>query len=115
MRLYIIVVNDWLFRQWYVFVVMELKMRRIVHTGITKYPTDEWTAQQSREATPWGRGPKYLIRDRDKKYAMRFAAVALGSGIKRGEDAVSNTPSEWDLRKVYGQSSKGMSGSYLHS
>ena len=47
------VVNDWLFRQWYVFVVMELKTRQIVHTGVTKYPTDEWTAQQLREATPW--------------------------------------------------------------
>jgi hypothetical protein len=39
------VVNDWLFRQWYIFVVMELKTRRIVYTGVTKYPTDEWTAQ----------------------------------------------------------------------
>ncbi|MDZ7933406.1 MAG: helix-turn-helix domain-containing protein, partial [Emticicia sp.] len=58
------VVYDWLFRQWYVFVVMELKTRRIVHIGVTKYPTDEWTAQQLREATPWGKGPKYLIRDR---------------------------------------------------
>jgi putative transposase len=48
---------------------MELKTRRIVHTGVTKYPTDEWTAQQLREATPWGKGPKYLIRDRDSKYA----------------------------------------------
>ncbi|MCJ7433148.1 MAG: integrase core domain-containing protein [Anaerolineales bacterium] len=70
------VVNDWLFRQWHVFVVMELKTRRIVHTGVTKYPTDEWTAQQLREATPWGKGPKYLIRDRDKKYATHFSAVA---------------------------------------
>jgi transposase InsO family protein len=74
------VVNDWMFRQWYVFVVMELKTRRIVHTGITKYPTDEWTAQQLREATSWGRGPKYLIRDRDKKYATHFSAV--GASIK---------------------------------
>ena len=40
------VVTDWLFRQWYVFVVMELKTRRIVNAGVTKYPTDEWTAQQ---------------------------------------------------------------------
>ena len=61
---------------------MELKTRRIVHTGVTKFPTDEWTAQQLREATPWGRGPKYLIRDRDKKYAMHFSAVAMSSGIK---------------------------------
>ena len=50
------VVYDWLFRTWYIFVVMELKTRRIVHTGVTKFPTDEWTAQQLREATPWGRG-----------------------------------------------------------
>jgi len=76
------VVNDWLFRQWYIFVVMELETRRIVHTGATKFPTDEWTAQQLREATPWGRGPKYLIRDRDSKYAARFSAVAVSSGIQ---------------------------------
>lgn len=76
------VVNDWLFRQWYIFVVMELKTRRIIHTGVTKYPTDEWTAQQLREATPWGEGPKYLIRDRDKKYATHFSTVAVSSGIQ---------------------------------
>jgi len=70
------VITDWLFRQWYVFVVMKLKTRQIVHVGVTKYPTDEWTAQQLREATPWGKGPKYLIRDRDKKYATHFSAVA---------------------------------------
>ena len=28
-------------------------------------PTDEWTAQQLREATPWGEGPRFLIRDND--------------------------------------------------
>ncbi len=76
------VVTDMLFRQWYVFVVMELNTRRIVHTGITRFPTDEWTAQQLREATPWGKGPKYLIRDRDSKYAAHFSKVALGSGIR---------------------------------
>ena len=76
------VVYDWLFRQWYVFVMMELKTRRIIHTGVAKYPTDKWTAQQLREATPWGKGPKYLIRDRDSKYATHFSAAAVSSGIK---------------------------------
>ncbi|MGZ9164025.1 MAG: hypothetical protein ACXW4U_02500 [Anaerolineales bacterium] len=38
------VVYDWLFRQWYIFVVMELKRRRIVHASVTQYPTNEWTA-----------------------------------------------------------------------
>ena len=70
------VVTDWLFRQWYVFVVLELKTRRIVQTNVTRFPTDEWTAQQLREATPWGKGPKYLIRDRDGKYSRHFSAVA---------------------------------------
>jgi len=76
------VVNDWLFQQWYTFVVMELKTRRIVHTGVTKYPTDEWTVQQLREANSWGKGPKYLIRDRDNKYATHFSVVVAGTGIK---------------------------------
>jgi transposase InsO family protein len=76
------VAYDWLFRQWYIFVVMELKTRRIIQTGVTQYPTDEWMAQQLREATPWGKGPKYLIRDRDSKYARHFSTVAVSSGIK---------------------------------
>jgi len=75
------VVYDWLFRPWYVFIVMELKTRKIIHARITKHPTDEWAAQQLREATAWGRGPKYLIRDRNSKYAARFSAVAIGSNI----------------------------------
>jgi putative transposase len=106
------VVNDWLFRQWYIFVVMELKTRRIVHAGVTKYPTDEWTAQQLREATPWGKGPKYLIRDRDKKICDTF--FSSGSKHQRGEDAVSDAPGEWGLRKVYGQPAQRMPGSYPH-
>jgi putative transposase len=75
------VAYDWLFRPWYIFVVMELKTRRIVHSALTHSPTDEWTAQQLREATPWGNGPKYLLHDRDSKYASHFSAVVAGSGI----------------------------------
>ena len=76
------VMHDWLFRPWYIFVVMDLKTSQIVHTGVTNFPTDTWTAQQVREARPWGRGPRYLIRDRDRKYAARFSAMAASSGIQ---------------------------------
>jgi transposase InsO family protein len=31
---------------------------------------------------PMGERTKYLIRDRDKKYASHFSAVAMNSGIK---------------------------------
>jgi putative transposase len=75
-------VYDWLFRPWHIFVIMELKTRRIVHSAVTASPPDEWTAQQLREATPWGQGPKYHLHDRDSKYASHFSAVATGSGIK---------------------------------
>jgi putative transposase len=76
------VVYDWLFRPWHIFVMMELKTRRIVHSAVTTIPTDEWTAQKLWEATPWGQDPKYLLHDRDSKYASHFSAVAAGSGIK---------------------------------
>jgi putative transposase len=75
------VVYDMFFRPLYIFVIMELHSRRIVRAAVTRTPTDEWVAQQLREATPWGERPKYLIRDRDGKYGQRFAAVADGIEI----------------------------------
>ena len=49
---------------------------------MTRSPSDDWTAQQLREATPWGKGPKYLIRDRDTKYGPLFSNVGQSTGIK---------------------------------
>lgn len=50
--------------------------------AVTRSPTDEWTRQQLREATPWGKGPKYVIRDRDNKYGPLFSGLVDSSGIK---------------------------------
>jgi hypothetical protein len=55
------VVYDLLFRPIFIFVILELKTRLIIHSAVTTSPTDEWTAQQLREASPWGSHPKYLI------------------------------------------------------
>ena len=76
------VVHDLLFRPLYIFLIIELKTRRILHAAVTRSPTDKSTAQQLREATPWGEGPRFLIRDRDKKYGSLFSSVARSSGIK---------------------------------
>jgi hypothetical protein len=73
------VVHDLFFRPIHIFVILELKTRRIVHAAATVLPTDTWTAQQLREATS---GPRYLIRDRDRKYGSRFSCVATSTGIK---------------------------------
>ena len=51
-----------------------------MHTAVTSSPTDAWTAQQLREATPWGQKPRFLIRDNDRKYGKQFSAVARSSG-----------------------------------
>ena len=75
-------VTDLFFRPLFAFFLVELKSRRVIHVGVTRSPTDAWTAQQIREATPYGHAPKYLIRDNDSKFGSCFAHVAATSGIK---------------------------------
>ena len=73
---------DLFFRTLFVFVIIELGSRRLVHFGVTRNPTDAWVAQQLREATPFAQGPRYLIRDNDRKYGRLFARVASGTGLR---------------------------------
>jgi len=73
---------DVLFQTVFVFVIIELGSRRVVHFGVTRNPTDRWAAQQLREATPFGEGPRFLIRDNDNKFGDSFAQVARGTGIE---------------------------------
>ncbi len=75
-------VTDLCFQPLFAFFITELASRRIVHVGVTRAPTDQWVAQQLREATPFGHAPKYLIRDNDAKYGSHVDAVAFGSGIE---------------------------------
>ncbi len=74
-------VTDLLFRPLFAFFLVELGSRRVVHVGVTRHPTDEWVAQQLREATPYGEGPRCLLRDNDRKYGSAFAGVAAATGI----------------------------------
>jgi putative transposase len=75
-------VYDLFFRPLFIFFIIELGSRRVVHFGVTRSPTDEWTAQQLREATPFGEKPRFLIRDNDSKYGANFARIAKLSGIE---------------------------------
>jgi putative transposase len=75
-------VTDLFFRSLFAYFIIELQSRRVIHVGVTRFPTDAWTAQQLREATPFGQTPKYLIRDNDSKFGSCFARVAATSGIK---------------------------------
>jgi putative transposase len=75
-------VTDLFFRPLFVFFLIELQSRKVIHVGVTRSPTDAWTAQQLREATPYGQTPKYLIRDHDSKFGSCFARVAATSSIE---------------------------------
>jgi putative transposase len=66
---------DLFFRIVFVFFIIDLESRRVVHFGVTRAPTDAWVAQHWRHATPFGEGPRFLIRDNDKKFGAHFARV----------------------------------------
>ena len=53
------------FRILYVFLLMEVGTRRIVHCNVTAHPTATWTLQQLREAIPSDHSYRFLIHDRD--------------------------------------------------
>ncbi len=75
-------VTDLFFHSLFAFFLLELRSRKVIHVGVTRSPTDAWTAQQLREATPYGHIPTYLIRDHESKFGPCFARVAGTSGIK---------------------------------
>jgi len=67
------------FRKLYVFFVMRLDTREVVHANVTEHPIAEWTTQQLRNAV-WENTPARLIRDRDTKFTASFDAIVTGSG-----------------------------------
>jgi putative transposase len=54
-----------LFSGVYIFVVMEIGSRRIVHINTTISPSLAWVEQQVRQATEWGESPRFLLHDND--------------------------------------------------
>ncbi len=52
------------FRILYIFVVMEVGSRKLLHVNATPFPTSSWTLQQLREAIPGDRRYRWLIYDR---------------------------------------------------
>ena len=56
------------FKNIYVFVVLSLDRRRIVHINVTQHPTAAWTARQLIQAFPFESAPRFIIRDRDNIY-----------------------------------------------
>jgi len=84
---------DLLFRPLFLFFLMNQGSRKVVHIAATRNPTQEWTAQQLRNATMDGLAPRFLIRDRDEKFGATFDRVAKGVGTRVIKTAVR--PGYW--------------------
>lgn len=54
---------------------------RLSYTGVSASPTAAWVWRQVIEATPWGRTPRHLLRDRDAVYGRDFRQRARRIGI----------------------------------
>jgi transposase InsO family protein len=70
------------FRTLYVLLFVSHGRRALVHLNVTASPTAAWVWRQLIAATPWGRAPRYLIRDRDAVYGGDFVHRARALGIK---------------------------------
>ena len=70
------------FRTLYVFVVIEIGSRKIVHQNVTAHPTAEWTLQQFREALPGDHPYRFRIHDRDSIFAKDVDQGLANLGVR---------------------------------
>jgi transposase InsO family protein len=75
------------FRVLYVFVIIELASRRLLHVNVTAHPTAEWTVQQFREAIPADYPYRILIHDRDTIFSK-----AVDQSVRHMKLHVVKTP-----------------------
>jgi putative transposase len=69
------------FRRLFVFVVLEVGTRRVVHWNVTDHPTAAWTAQQFRMMVPGDQSHRFVIHDRDSIYAEGVDATLAAMGL----------------------------------
>jgi transposase InsO family protein len=72
------------FQTLYVFFVIRLANREVLHVEVTRHPTAEWAARQIVECCAWDRRPpRFLIHDRDSGYGMSLDRRVRHLGIRQ--------------------------------
>jgi hypothetical protein len=75
------------------FLVIDHERRKLLHLGVAKHPTVEWTANQLSEALEDDPVPSRLFRDRDSIFGARFVGKVNALGI---EEVISAPQSPWE-------------------
>jgi hypothetical protein len=78
------------FRVLFVFIVLAHDRRHVMHFNVTDHSSEEWTAQQIREAFRW-EAPEYRMRDRGTIFEG-LVALTKSMGI---EEVVTAPRSPW--------------------
>src|SRR5262249_40462052 len=65
----------------YVFAVLEVGTRRIVHWNTTERPTAEWTAQPFRMIMSGDEPHRYVTHDRDSIYSEGVDRTVVARGL----------------------------------
>jgi putative transposase len=102
------------FRILYVFVLMELGRRRILHVNVTDHPSADWTQQQLREALPGDHPFRFLIHGRDSIFSQELDQMRSRHGSARAADAAASAPSKCCLRTPSRNDPPGVCG-FPHS
>jgi hypothetical protein len=66
----------------YVFVMMEVGSRRLVHFNVTSHPTAAWTLQQFREVMNNEQDYRFVIHDRDTIYSQGLDLSVRAMGVR---------------------------------
>jgi putative transposase len=70
------------FRLIYVFLVLEIGTRRIVHWNVTEHPTGEWTAHQFRSFLTGDAPYRFIVHDRDAVFSPTVDTVLQSMNLR---------------------------------
>jgi len=84
------------FRVLYVFVVMEVESRRLVHVKVTSHPTAAWTLQQFREVLAMPHAYRFVLHDRDSIYVPWLDAAVTAMGVR-----ILRTPAQSPMANTF--------------
>ena len=85
------------FRTLYVFVILEIGSRRVLHHNVTAHPTADWTLQQFREALPESHPYRFVIHDRDSIFSAELDKQVTAHGYASIANPGAGAPGERDL------------------